>query len=294
MNLGFIGLGRLGHPVALNLLEQNKQLYIYNRTASKMEALVAKGATACGSVKELASKCDIVFTLVSDDAAINDITLNEDGIAANLKSGGIHVSISTISPTVSEKLAEHHTSLNQYYIAAPVMGRPTAAEARKLNFLVSGNANAVQKIKPYLLQAGGEAIWEFGENASLANVVKLCNNFLIISAIESMAEAMRLAEKSGVDKQQWINMITNSLFSAPIYRTYSELLLNETYLPAQFYLKHGLKDINLALQQAAKVETAMPVGEQLKNQMNTSIAKGYGEYDQTAIALALEEVKAKK
>lgn len=289
MNLGFIGLGRLGTPVALNLLEGNKQLYIYNRTTSKMEPLVVRGATACNSVKELASKCDIVFTLVSDDDAINDVTLKEDGIAANLKPGGIHVSISTISPTASEKLAEHHASLNQHYVAAPVMGRPAAAEARKLNFLVSGNADAIQKIKPYLLQAGGERIWEFGEGASLANVAKVCNNFLIISAIESMAEAMRLAEKSGLDKQEWINMITNSLFSAPIYRTYSELLLNETYLPAQFYLKLGLKDINLALQQAAKVKTPMPVGEQLKQQMNTSIGKGYGEYDQTAIALALDK-----
>jgi 3-hydroxyisobutyrate dehydrogenase-like beta-hydroxyacid dehydrogenase len=289
MKLVFIGLGRLGLPVALNLLEKNKQLYIYNRTASKTEALVAKGATACSSVKELASKCDIVFTLVSDDVAINEVTLNEDGIAANLKQGGIHVSISTISPTASEKLAEHHASLNQYYVAAPVMGRPTAAEARKLNFLVSGNPDAVQKIKPYLLEAGGEAVWEFGERASLANVAKLCNNFLIISAIESMAEAMKLAEKSGLDKQQWINMITNSLFRAPIYRTYSELLLNQTYLPAQFYLKLGLKDINLALQQATKVDTPMPVCEQLKKQMNTSIEKGYGEYDQTAIVLALDK-----
>jgi 3-hydroxyisobutyrate dehydrogenase-like beta-hydroxyacid dehydrogenase len=289
MNLGFIGLGRLGYPVAANLLEQNKQLYIYNRTTSKMEALVAMGATACNSVKELASKCDIVFTIVSDDTAINDVTLNDKGIAANLKPGGIHVSISTISPTLSEQLAQHHASLNQHYVAAPVMGRPAAAKARKLNFLVSGNPNAVQKIKPYLLQAGGEGIWEFGEKASSANVAKLCNNFLIISAIESMAEAMRLAEKSGLEKQQWINMITNSLFSAPIYRTYSELLLNGTYLPAQFYLKLGLKDINLALRQAANVETPMPVGEQLKKQMDASIAKGYGEYDQTAIALALDK-----
>jgi 3-hydroxyisobutyrate dehydrogenase-like beta-hydroxyacid dehydrogenase len=289
MNLGFIGLGRLGYPVALNLLEQNKQLYIYNRTASKMEALTAKGATACHSVQELATKCDIVFTLVSDDTAINAITLNEDGIAANLKPGGIHVSISTISPTTSEKLAEHHASLNQYYVAAPVMGRPTAAEARKLNFLVSGNPDAVQKIKPYLLQAGGEAVWEFGEKASFAHVAKLCNNFLVISVIECLAEAIRLAEKSGLDKQEWINMNINSLFNAPVYRTYSELLLNETYLPPQFYLKLGLKDINLALQQAEKINTPMPVGEQLKKQMEAGVAKGYGEYDQTAIALALDK-----
>jgi 3-hydroxyisobutyrate dehydrogenase-like beta-hydroxyacid dehydrogenase len=104
-----------------------------------------------------------------------------------------------------------------------------------------------------------------------------------------MAEAIRLAEKSGLEKQQWIHMITNSLFNAPVYRTYSELLLNETYLPAQFYLKLGLKDINLALQQAEKAGTPMPVGEQLKKQMETGVEKGYGEYDQTAIALALDK-----
>src|SRR5215471_18365066 len=105
MNIGFIGLGNLGTPIATNLFDQTKQLYIYNRTASKMEALREKGAVACGSVKELAGTCDIVFTIVSDDAALNQITLNEEGIAANLKAGGIHVSISTILPETAEKLA---------------------------------------------------------------------------------------------------------------------------------------------------------------------------------------------
>ena len=294
MNIGFIGLGHLGTPIAMNLLEQTGQLYVYNRTAAKMKALLEKGATGCISVKELASRCDLVFTLVSDDAALNAITLNEDGIAANLKPGGIHVSISTISPDTAEKLSQLHESRQQYYVASPVSGRPAAAAARKLNFLVSGDIAAVEKVKPYLLYGGAEAVWEFGERASAANVAKLCNNFLLVSAIESMAEAMQLAEKSGLDKEQWTNMITNSLFNAPVYHTYSDVLLKETYLPAQFYLRHGLKDVNLALQQAAKVGTPMPVGGQLKKQLDSCVAKGWGEYDWTAIALALRELQTQK
>ena len=288
MNLGFIGLGHLGTPIAMNLLEQTGQLYVYNKTAAKMAILLEKGAIACSSVKELASLCDMVFTLVSDDAALNAITLNKDGIAANLKPGGIHVSISTIFPETAETLSQLHASHHQHYVASPVMGRPAAAAARKLNFLVSGDPVVVEKTKPYLFRGGAEAIWEFGEKVSDANVAKLCNNFLAVSVIESIAEAMQLAGKSGLDKQQWINMITNSLFNAPIYRTYSDVLLKEAYLPAHFYLRLGLKDVNLALQQAAKVQAPMPVGEQLKKQMDSCVAKGWGEYDWTALALALK------
>src|SRR5436190_2497914 len=125
-----------------------------------MDVLRERGAIPCTSVKELAGICVIIFTIVSDDAALNQITLNEEGIAASLKQGGIHVSISTILPGTAEQLAKLHASKNQHYIAAPVMGRPEAAVAKKLNFLVSGNAHAVQVIKPYLTHCGADGIWE--------------------------------------------------------------------------------------------------------------------------------------
>ena len=130
-----------------------------------MEPLRDKGAIACSSVKELAAKCDVVFTIVSDDKALNEITTGEDGIVANLKQGGIHASISTIFPETAEILADSHASRNQHYIATPVMGRPEAAIAKKLNFLVSGNAAAVQTVKPYLTHCGAAGIWEFGDQS---------------------------------------------------------------------------------------------------------------------------------
>jgi 3-hydroxyisobutyrate dehydrogenase-like beta-hydroxyacid dehydrogenase len=110
MKIGFIGLGNLGTPIATNLLEQTGELYVFNRTASKMEPLVSAGATPSSSVKQVAATCDIIFTIVADDAALNEITLNEDGIVKNLKEGGIHVSISTILPKTAEKLAAAHAS----------------------------------------------------------------------------------------------------------------------------------------------------------------------------------------
>lgn len=288
MKVGFIGLGNLGLPIAANLLEQTGQLYVFNRTVSKAESLIEKGAVACGSVSALTALCDVVFTMVSDDAALNHITIGEEGIAANLKEGGIHISISTILPATAENLANVHSAKRQYYIAAPVMGRPEAARAKKLNFLVSGNAGIIEKIKPLLEACGGVGIRELGDKITSANIAKLCSNYLIIAAIQAMAEGIQLAEKSGIDAREWMGMLTQGLFNAPVYINYGNLLLNKTYQPAAFTLRLGLKDVNLVLQQANTAGAHMPLGELVRKQLNDCISEGLGEYDWTAIALALK------
>lgn len=288
MQIGFIGLGNLGTPIAENILQAHKQLFVYNRTASKAQPLIDKGAVLCNSVKELAAQCDIVFSMVSDDAALNHITKSEDGLAANLKEGSIHISMSTILPATATYLdALHHLHRN-HYIAAPVMGRPEAAKIKKLNFLVSGKAAIVEIIKPFLQDAGAAGIWEFGTETSAANVAKLCSNFLIISAIESMAEGINLANKSGIDATAWMNMLTNTMFASPLYINYGNILLKEQYQPAAFSLKLGLKDVNLVNEQAAENNAEMPIGKLLQQRLNECVAKGFGEYDWTAIALALK------
>ncbi len=288
MKLGFIGLGNLGTPIAENLLEKNHSLHVYNRTASKALPLANKGAVVCTSVKELASMCDVVFSIVSDDAALNHITQGEEGIAANLKAGGIHVSISTILPATAKHLSEIHQKHNNHYIASPVMGRPEAARAKKLNFLISGNTSAIAVIKPFLQDAGAAGIWEFGENVEAANVAKLCTNFLIVAAIESMAEAINLAKKSNVDPQQWHNMITQTLFNAPIYINYGNIILKEAFQPAGFSLRLGLKDVNLVVEQASETDAKMPIGKLMQQRLQECVANGLGEHDWTAVALALK------
>ena len=288
MQIGFIGLGNLGIPIAENILQKRQQLFVFNRTESKTHPLVAKGATFCSSVKELASLCDIVFSMVSDDAALNHVTKGNDGIAQNLTAGGIHICMSTILPATASQLAEIHDQNNNHYIAAPVMGRPEAARTGKLNFLVSGNKELIDKVKPLLQDAGGAGIWEFGDNIAAANVAKLCNNFLIVSAIESMAEAINLAKKSGIDTATWMNMITQSVFAAPIYINYGNILIKEIYQPAGFTLRLGLKDVNLVIEQSREVNAEMPVGQLMQKRFNEGIANGLGDHDWTAVALMLK------
>ncbi len=289
MRIGFIGLGNLGTPIAENLLEKKHALHVYNRTAAKAQPLANKGAVVCTSVKEVANLCDIVFSIVADDAALNHITQGDEGIAANLKAGGIHICMSTILPATATHLSSLHQQYNNHYTAAPVMGRPDAARARKLNFLVSGNASIIEIVKPFLQDAGATGIWEFGDNEAAAYVAKLCSNFLIISAIEALAEGINLARKSGLDPQQWMNMLTQTIFNAPVYFSYGNILLKETYQPASFSLRLGLKDVNLVMEQAAETNAPMMFGKALQERLQQCVANGLGEYDWTAIALALKE-----
>ena len=288
MKLGFIGLGSLGTPIAENLLANTKQLYVFNRTASKAQGLVEKGAVLCASVKELAAACDIVFSIVSDDAALKQITTGDAGIAANLKAGGIHISISTILAATATELSALHRQHNNSYLSTPVMGRPETARAGKMNFLVSGEKQLIETVKPLLQQAGAVGVWEFGDEPAAANIAKLCSNFLIIAAIEAMAEGIQLAEKSGIDSTQWMNMMTQTLFNAPVYINYGNILLKKAYQPAGFSLKLGLKDVNLVLEQADGVDASMPIGKTVHRQLTNSVERGLAEYDWTAIALALK------
>ena len=288
MNIGFIGLGNLGLPIAENILKKRSELFVYNRTTSKAQPLVDKGAIMCKNIKELSQNCEVVFTIVSDDAALKDITLGKDGIAENLQQGGVHVAVSTILPATATQLTEKHKQLNTHYVAAPVMGRPEAARAEKLNFLVAGEPNAIEMVKPLLKDAGGAGVWEFGNDAAAANVAKLCTNFLIVGAIEAMAEGINLAKKSGVDITKWMSMVTQTLFAAPVYVNYGNILLKEMYQPAGFALRLGLKDLNLVIEQSRTVNADMPIGELMQERLSECVVNGMGDYDWTAIALALK------
>jgi len=283
MQIGFIGLGNLGTPIAENLLATH-QLYVYNRTAAKAQPLVDSGAILCASVKELATMCDVVFSIVSDDAALKNITEGPDGIAAHLKRGGVHISMSTILPATATALEALHHQHHNYYISSPILGRPEAARARKLNMLVSGNAEEADRIKPLLSDAGGTAIWEFGEEAAAAPTAKLCSNYLILSGVAAMAEGIHLAKQSGIDAAKWMNMLTQTIFGAPVYVNYSAVLLKENYLPAGFGLKLALKDANLVLQQSAATGSNMPVDKTVQELLEQAVAAGFGEHDVTAVA----------
>ena len=286
--LGFIGLGNMGEPIALNLLSAGYGLRVYNRTAAKAAALVNKGARAVGSAAEVASPAGIVVTMVANDQALEEICLPAGSFVERIGSGGIHISMSTIAPATARRLIEQHAKYGVEYVCAPVFGRPEAAAAKRLWVCVSGPASAKERTQP-ILAAIGQEIFDFGEGAGTANVVKLCGNFLIASAIEAMAESFALAEKNGANKHAVAEMLGKTFFACQVYQGYGKIIAEEQFEPAGFRLALGLKDINLVLDTAAASAMPMPMASLVRDHLLEAVARGRENMDWTAVALGVAE-----
>src|ERR1700677_3473357 len=243
---GFVGLGAMGLPIASNLIAAGTQLHIYNRTASKAAPLIALGALHAATAGAAATPGGIVFSILADDYAVRSVTEGDDGLAARLAPGGIHVSMSTIAPATSRELARYHAERGSTYLGSPVFGRPENAEKKQLVVCVSGSAAAKARVRP-LHEAIGRAIYDFGDAPDAANVAKLAGNFLIGAAVEAMAEAFTMVEKSGVDRLKVAQMLTQTLFAGPVYQNYGAMVAEKRHLPAGFKLALGLKDFELVL-----------------------------------------------
>lgn len=287
-NIGFIGLGNLGTPIALNLVKNGHTVYVYNRTSSKAEPLKAQGAIVCESIAALAQQCTIVFTIVSDDAALKSICDGDNGLINNLQKDSIHVSMSTILPKTAEDLLSLHQQHSQHYLASPVFGRPDAAQQLKLNFCFSGEEKIRKQIEPLLKDAGGMNVFDFGDVITGANTVKLCGNFLIASALEAIGESINLAKKSGVDEKQMWDMFSQTLFNTPLYHNYSKIILEQNFHPAAFTIKLGLKDMNLVLAQAESVKQEMPLASLLQKNMQHIVESGKPDLDWSAVSTSVD------
>ena len=283
--LGFIGLGNMGAPIAANLLNAGYALRVYNRTAAKAKPLVEKGATLVPKPADVAQPGGIVLTMVADDRALEDLCLASGSFVERLGPGGIHVSLSTISPATARALAERHAKHQVAYVASPVFGRPDAAAAKRLSVCTSGPPAARQRAEP-IQNAIGQGLFDFGEDPGAANVVKLCGNFMVAATVETLAEILTLAEKSGVSKKAVAEMIGK--FS-PLHAGYANQIAEQRFEPAGFRLVLGLKDVNLILQMAAASTTPLPLGSLLHDRWVSAVAKGRGDLDWSAIALNVSE-----
>jgi len=283
--LGFIGLGNMGEPIALNLLEAGYGLRVYNRTPSKMTPVAAKGALVAKTVAEVASPGGIVLTMLADDRAVEDVCLSPGSFVERLGAGGVHISLSTIAPATARRLSTQHAKHKVEYLASPVFGRPEAATEKKLWVCTSGPVGARRRAEP-IFDAIGQGVLDFGEEPGAANVVKLCGNFLIASTIEALAELMVFAEKNGVSKSAVADMIGK--FS-PLHRGYAQLIAEQKFEPAGFRLALGLKDIDLVLETAADSLTPLPMAGLLHDRWLSAVAKGRGDLDWSAVALGAAE-----
>ncbi len=282
MKVGFLGLGRMGAAIAANILRARHDLTVWNRSPGKTEPLVSAGAAMARTPREAAGGRDIVLSMLADDAALESVLSGDDGLLAGLGANALHVSMSTIAVATADDVAARHASRGQRYISAPVFGRPDAAAAAKLFVVAGGDAAEIERARP-LFEAIGQRVFQIGERPSAANLVKLCGNFAILAAIETMGEAMALAEKGGVRKAQLLEVLTGTLFDAPVYRNYGPILVNESFRPAGFAAPLGLKDMRLAAEAAEKSVTPMPLLSLLRDRLLETIAKEGADIDWSAI-----------
>jgi 3-hydroxyisobutyrate dehydrogenase-like beta-hydroxyacid dehydrogenase len=278
----------MGAPIAANLARAGHDVSIWNRTADKARSLVDAGATLVANPKAVASRSDVVFTMLADDAALDSVLGGEHGALAGLKAGALHVSMSTIAVATAERIAAMHRALGQRFLCAPVFGRPEAAAAAKLFVVAAGDPADLQTATP-LLEAISQRVFYLGETPSAASLVKLCGNFMILSAIEALGEAMALAEKGGVSETQLLEVLTGTLFDSPVYRTYGAIIAAERFKPAGFAAPLGLKDMRLVGQSADALRVPMPLLSLLRDHLLQTIAQEGEDIDWSAIALAIKK-----
>jgi 3-hydroxyisobutyrate dehydrogenase-like beta-hydroxyacid dehydrogenase len=289
MNIAFIGLGNMGSAMATNLLKAGHTLTVYNRSRARADALKPLGARVASTPGEAATGAEVAITMLADDHALESLVFEKDafekgkGILGSLPPNAIHISMSTISVALSRRLTAGHAERKQHYISAPVFGRPEAAAAAKLFIVAAGPAAQIERCRS-LFDAMGQKTFIAGDDASGANLMKLAGNFLITAVIEGLAESFALVRKAGLDANLFHEILTSSLFNAPIYKTYGALINSQKFEPAGFKLPLGLKDNRLLLAAAEENVVAMPMASLIRDRFLAALGQGMGELDWSAIS----------
>ena len=282
MKVGFIGLGRMGEAMARRLIDGGHDVGVYNRTTEKLKPLTDHGAKAVATIAVASTFGEAVFTMLADDAAVASVLSGADGILEGLRPGALHISMSTLSVALTERIAGDHGARGQRFLCAPVFGRPDVAAAAKLFIVAAGAVADLETARP-VFEAVSQRVFRVGETPSAASLVKLCGNFMILSAIEVMGEAMTLAQRGGIPKKQLLEVLTGTLFDSPVYRIYGAALAEERFKPAGFAAPLGLKDMRLVGQAAEALRVPMPVLNVLRDHLLQTIAAEGEEVDWSAI-----------
>ena len=279
MDVGFLGLGRMGRVMAGNLVKAGHDVRVWNRSPEAAQGI--QGAIPVASPAE-AFCGDAAITMLADDAALRAVIV-EGGVLDAPERPAVHVGMSTIAVAFAQELAAIHERAGIAYVSAPVFGRPDAAEKAALNIVAAGEDAAIARVQP-LLDAMGTRTWRFGAEPHRANAVKLAGNFMIISAIEAMSEASAFAEGHGIAGADLIEMLTSTLFASPVYKNYGGLIAARAYEPPGFNLRLGAKDIRLVLAATEAVGVPMPFASELRDAFIDAMSHGDAEKDMVALA----------
>lgn len=273
----------MGSAMALNLLRAGNALTVYNRSREKSDPLAQQGARVARTPAEAASGSEAVFTMLPDDSALEEVTSGKDGILAELPEGATHISSSTISIKAARRLAEEHRQRGRGFITATVFGRPEAAEAKRLLVVTAGEKQIIERCKP-LLDAIGRRTIVLGDQPWQANLFKLLGNFMISTVLETFGEAFAATQKAGLDQHEFLDVM-NELFGSPIYKNYGQTIADQSFSPAGFALKLGVKDVRLAIEAAAEFDAPLPIASILRDHFVSALAHGQEGLDWSSIAL---------
>ncbi|WP_220150039.1 NAD(P)-dependent oxidoreductase [Acidipropionibacterium virtanenii] len=278
--VSIIGLGAMGRPMARNLIAAGHDVTVWNRSPGPVADLVAEGARPASSVAE-ALQTGTVLSMLSNDRAVTE-TLLDSGVLARAPEGTVHVNMATVSTALARRARDVHAAHGIGYLAAPVFGRVPVAEAGRLNILAAGDPALIDRVQP-LFEVIGTRTWRLGDRPEQAHLVKILGNYLIATTIQSLGEAVSLAEHTGVDAHQLVELLTSTLFPGQTYAAYGDLIADRRYRPAGFTTALGRKDLHLALDAAAEHDVPLPFGELLRTVFDQAVEDGYGDDDWAAI-----------
>jgi 3-hydroxyisobutyrate dehydrogenase-like beta-hydroxyacid dehydrogenase len=280
-SIAVIGLGAMGRPIARNLVKAGHDVVVWNRSGAHAEHLVAAGARRAASVAE-AMQSPVVFSVLSDDRAVAE-TFIDSGVLSQIPRGTVHVNLATVSAGLARRAGAAHAESGAGYVAAPVFGRVPVAEAGALTILAAGEDGLIDRAQPFF-DVIGSRTWRLGDRPEQASIVKILGNYLIACAIQSLGEAVSLAERAGVDSGQFVELLTSTLFPGAVYAGYGAMIAERRYHPAGFTTVLGRKDLRLALAAAAGHGIQLPFGQLLEAVFDQAIADGHGADDWAVVA----------
>ena len=291
MKIGFIGIGNMGTGMAKRLIEAGHVVTIYNRTTSKTMELKKLGAILATSPAESAKNADVLITMVKDDQALEAMMWGPQGASEALPKEAIHISMSTISDELAKKLPAAHEKTRTHHIGAPVFGRPPAAAEGKLFIVAGGETKSLDACEP-IFQVLGQKTIRMSDKPSIAHLTKIMGNFMLFSAIQSMAEAIAHVKAAGLDERIFLEAMTSTIFTAPIYKNYGTMMVENNFtMPGAVSMGLALKDVRLALQSSQAEKTVLPTALLLQSHLSEGISRGYGDHDVSSLSQLMRDIK---
>jgi 3-hydroxyisobutyrate dehydrogenase-like beta-hydroxyacid dehydrogenase len=284
MNVGFIGLGRMGKGMARCILEGEHDLAVYDVVREATAEFATAGARVASSVADVCKESDVVITMLVEDATVLDVALGARGMRDSLPPGAIHLAMGTYGVATIRTLSDAHAKANQTLVAAPVLGRPDLAASGQLGIVAAGPPDAVRRCRP-LFDVIGRRTFLAGEKPETATAIKLANNLVLGAAIVAQGEAFSLVRKYGVAPQVMYDVMTDGLFAgAPAYKGYGKTMVDETYDKVGSPVLVGIKDANLILAAADLARVPLPMLDIYRERLLGAIAHGDGDKDQAVLA----------